>query len=192
MKTIFQKIALAIFLLVPNLIQAQEEHEQHESEHSEHAEDSHHKHMIGLMLGHTHLSGGVVDGKTQWLVVPSFALNYNYFFSHKWAAGLHTDIILEEFVVESHSEGHEETTVEREYPMSFIGMGTYKPKHWLALMLGGGVETDPHETFTLIRLGIEPSISLNERWEVVFSTIYDIKFDAYNSWSLSVGMARLF
>ena len=71
-------------------------------------------------------------------------------------------------------------------------MGSYKPYHWLALMLGGGIETDFGETFQLVRIGVEPSISINPKWEVVFSMIYDLKVNAYNSYSISVGMARLF
>jgi len=57
-----------------------------------------------LGLGHTHISEGKVDGKTKWIALPSWSLNYDYWISNKWAVGLQNDLILETFVIEDHKE----------------------------------------------------------------------------------------
>ena len=192
MKSIF----LAGFILgMCQIVYAQEDHkhqtEGHEEEHKEHQEE-HHKHMISLVLGHAHVSKGVENERTTWLVLPAWALDYNHFINPKWAVGLHTDMIIGNFEVKSNSGGDGGFSIERSNPMSFVGVVSYKPLHYLAVILGSGVEYAPEETFTLFRVGIEPSIELSDKYEVIFNMSYDFKIDAYNNWNLGVGIARLF
>ena len=146
--------------------------------------------MISLQIGHTHLSEGVKNGEKQWLNLPSWAIDYNYLISEKWIAGLHTEIIIENFEVRSHRTNEE--IIERTRPVSAVGVVGYKPLPRWAIMVGGGFEYSKEETFGLIRIGIEPSIELSHKWEIVFSMVYDIKLDAYNSWAIGAGVARLF
>ena len=39
---------------------------------------------LTLGLGHTHVSEGKIDGKTEWLALPSWTLNYDYWISDKF------------------------------------------------------------------------------------------------------------
>jgi len=189
-----KSIFLIGFILgICQILYAQEEDKHQHEEHQEDNHEEYHKHMLSLVLGHAHVSKGVKNERTTWLVLPSWAIDYNYFISPKWALGLHTDIIIDDFEVESGSEGNGGAiTLERSSPISVVGAVSYKPLHHLALIVGAGVEYAPEETFTLIRLGIEPSIELSEKFEVIFTLGYDFKIDAYNNWNLGVGIARLF
>ena len=191
MKSIF----LAGYILgMCQILYAQEDHNKEHGEHQEMHQEKSHKHSLSLILGHTHLSEGLKNGEKQWISAPSWAFNYNYLINHKWAVGLHTDIIIEEFQVKSDKTGtgDEDIGIERSFPISIVGAGSYKPLHYLSVIIGGGIEYAPEETFGLIRIGLEPSVELSEKWEMVFSMVYDLKIDAYNNWTLGVGVARLF
>ena len=161
---------LAIFAILTPL--AAQEHNQHNQEEQNNAP---HRHMISVQIGHTHLSDGARNGQTQWII------------------GLHTDMIIENFEINSgRSSGGDLNTIERSRPISVVGVGVYEPIHRLGIIAGGGFEYAPEETFGLVRIGVEPSIEINHRWAIIFSVLYDIKIDAYNSFSLGFGVARLF
>jgi len=117
---------------------------------------------------------------------------YNYSFNEKWALGLHGDIILETFFVEqngSENEGGSNELLEREYPISLVGAGTFKPIEHLGIILGGGLEFDKSQSFGLIRFGLEPNLMLSDRIELILNLSYDIKIDAYDNWNLGFGIA---
>lgn len=153
----------------------------------------HYKNSFSLLVGHAHISQGIQDGRTKWLVLPSWMISYNRNLSEKWSIGVHTDIIIEDFVVEDLSRNAEEgATIERSYPISLVLAGTYKPLHRLGIILGGGIEYAEEETFGLVRLGLEPNIKINNQYEVIFNLSYDLKFNAYDNWNLGVGIARMF
>ena len=170
---------------------AHEEHEEHATHSEDHAEQ-HHRHMISVEIGHSHASDGIRKGERGWITLPSWAINYNYQLAESWMVGLHTDIIIENFEVTSTNRNDGESTIERTRPVSVVGVAAYKPTHRLAIISGAGFEYAPEETFTLIRLGVEPSIPLSSKWEIIFSMVYDIKIDAYNNWAMGVGVGMLF
>jgi len=183
-----------VFILGLHQLQAQEDLElETEIETEEH----YHKHVISLGLGHSHINEGFDEnGNNEWLVLPSWMLDYNYWFKENWAVGLHTDMIVENFRVEDHSgeAGEEPTegTIERENPIAIVGALSYKPIKWLSLVAGGGVEYEADESFGLMRLGIEPHMEVLEKWEIFANLSYDIKFDAYNTYNLAIGIGRGF
>lgn len=173
------------FLFVFNVLSAQ-----HNSTDSV---QEHNKNSFAISIGHAHISQGVKDTKTQWLALPSWMMSYNRSLSEKWHIGLHTDIIIEDFLVEDVSKNASENTfIERSFPISLVLASTYKPIHNLGLIFGAGVEYAEEETFSLIRLGIEPNIKINSTYEVIFNLSYDIKIQAYDNWNLGIGIAKSF
>jgi hypothetical protein len=146
-------------------------------------------HGIALMPGHVHVfEGRDEEGNKKVLSMPSWAVDYNYFFHPKWAIGLHTDIIIEKFEVESY--GGE--TIERSYPVAPAFMGIYKPTdHW-SFLLGMGAEFAEEGNFALTRAGIEYSGELPKDWEVFGSLSYDYKWNGYDTWGIGIGIAKLF
>jgi hypothetical protein len=146
------------------------------------------RHEISLLIGHMHIAESVEGGGKTWHTLPSWELNYSYFIHPQWLVGLHNDIILEEFLIET-TRGE---VVERSYPIGMVATVGYLPVHYLTLLLGTGVELAHEEQFAMIRLGIEPTLKFNTKWEMLINLSYDIKIDAYDSWSLSAGIARRF
>jgi hypothetical protein len=156
----------------------------------EHEENPEKKHAILFFLGHAHITEGVrTDGKRVVLSVPAWGLDYNYELTEKWAIGLHSDIILENFLVENLSD---ENVIERSHPIASAFVASYKPGKHFSFLSGFGGEYDKEESFFLIRLGVEYGVDISEDWEFVANIINDLKPSAYNSIGIGVGIARKF
>ena len=104
---------------------------------------------VAVLMGHTFIPMGPSHDR---LAVPSWGIDLEYWFNHKWGAGLHNDIEIETFLVEH--EGHEEVLT-REYPLVLTLDALYKPWKQLVLLVGPGWEFEPTEDFFLIRAGVE-------------------------------------
>lgn len=168
---------------------------QHETKKNEHEETSEHtelkKHSISAVLSHTHINSAKENANgSNWIAAPSFCFNYNYNFSHKWAIGLHNDIIIENIDLEHTHEGGE--GIIRQRPISMAIMGTFKPLKHLAFLAGGGVELSKHEDFAVIRLGVEAPFHMPNNWEIFGSLTGDIGIDSYDSVTFGIGVAKLF
>ena len=186
---------LLALLLPPASLGAQTGEPEEEGAHAEegqegHEGEEHHsiagRHRITLGLGHTHIEEAAGDGGTEWLVAASWALNYDYWLSDRWAIGIQNDLIVEEFVIE---HGDEEF-IERELPFAVIPSVLYKPREWLTLMFGVGREFTTTEDFTLTRFGIELGWHVAPDWEVGGATYWDAKWGFYDSWGLDFSVSR--
>ena len=164
-------------------------HAQEERGSKEHA-----RHEVSLLIAHTTVSQGInVDGERTWLMLPSWGLNYNYWLSQRWAIGLHTDLITETFVVtENHNEAEGEPEVERTRPIAPAIMASYRPHHHWAFTGGAGAEFAKEGDLFLMRAGTEYTIHLGGPWETSGSFAYDFRFDAYDSYTLGIGITRTF
>lgn len=160
--------------------------QEHESNHEE--EEFEYRHAIGLKISHTNIINAIEGDDKSVLRVPSWALNYNYLFSERWALGLHTDIIIETFVIED----ADEVEVERELPWSTAIVGTWKFAKNFGISAGGGVEWEKNRNFGLIRFGLDygfhiPSFSI----ELAGFLNYDILVDGYDAYSIGFGITKL-
>jgi len=155
---------------------------------NEHEEINHHS--ISFLISHTIITEGIENNEKTLVSVPSWAINYNYSFNEKWAIGLHNDIIIEDFVIEKNKD---EEIIERSTPIASIIVGTYKIIEGFGIELGVGMEFEKSENFGVARIGAEYGIEIpNKKLEVLFAIDYDILFDAYNSFNLGIGIAKLF
>lgn len=152
------------------------------------------RHEVALLLAHTHVAQGVnADGDLTWMALPSWGLNYNFWISPKWAIGLHTDLITETFVVkENHNEAKGEPEVERTRPIAPAIMASFRPHHHWAFTLGAGAEFAQEGDLFLMRAGTEYTIHLGGPWETSGSFAYDLRSNAYDSYTLGIGITRTF
>ena len=178
----FKKVVLLSILFITFLSYSQE------NEANEHEELNHHS--ISFLISHTIITEGIEGDEKSLISVPSWALNYNYSFNEKWAIGLHNDVIIEDFVIEKNKD---EEIIERSTPIASIIVGTYKITEGFGIELGVGMEFEKSENFGVARIGAEYGIEIpNKKLEVLFAIDYDILFNAYNSFNLGIGIAKLF
>jgi len=193
---------LILFFVIPTRAQESEGKEEKHQEQQTDQHESHHKHhALSASINHTIIFSGIKNGETQTSVnVPSFGLNYTYFFNSKWAVGLHNDIILEDFLVKGESSDDHVTKstdeeiviIERGRPISMALMAIYKPIENLGVMAGAGMEFSKHEDYAVIRFGLEAPVHLAQNWEVYGILTYDIMIDAYTSLTYGIGVIKLF
>ena len=158
----------------------------------EETDESHHKNVISISLAHALIKQNIENGTKDWLI-PAFMVDYNHFINEKWLVGIHSDFLLESFEIERfNSDGTEDVILEREYPVLVVGAVSYIPVHHLAVIAGGGMEFEKEENFAVLRLGIEPYLNISEKWDMIFNLTYDIKINGYDTWTIGVGIARLF
>lgn len=153
-------------------------------------DEFHPYHSLGIVLSHaTMFEGRDENGHRKTLKLPAWGLDYNYFFHPRWAIGIQADIIVEKFLVEK----HDGETIERDYPFAPAAMVTFKPtEHW-GLKFGAGAEFESEENFFLNRVGVEYGTHFgNHNWEVFGTLGYDIKWNAYDTWVLGIGISKIF
>lgn len=180
---------LLLFLLFQATLSAQKHHKQTDS--TSHASSEHRKHSIAILIGHSHISQGFQNGKQDWWALPSYAIDYNYRLSRHFSFGLHNDIIVEDFVVETKAND-ENQSLSREYPFLVCLVSTYHFKEHFGFTLGFGREFEPVENFNLIRLGAEANFNLPNHFELLINLVYDYKLGGYDTWVHGVGIAKLF
>jgi hypothetical protein len=147
-------------------------------------------HRITIMMANSHIpSATEVDGDKAMLVIPTWGLSYDYWFSEKWAVGLHSELFLEQFKIKKSGT---EQTVERSYPVGVSLMGLFKPAKRWAFLAGMGREFEKHENFSFISLQTEYGFELPDNWELNLNLIYESKIDAYDTWTFGVGFSKFF
>jgi len=145
------------------------------------------KHSLGFVIGHARIGQGRnAEGDKEFLAVPSLAFDYNYWFSERWALGLHTDFLNENFFIEN-EEGE---ILERERPIAPAIMGVYKPSERWAISLGVGKEYSNEQNFTLTRLSIEYGVEIRKGWEVFGVLSQDFRWTAYNVTTIGLGLSK--
>jgi hypothetical protein len=149
-------------------------------------------HSVGLAIGHAHVfEGRDAEGNKKKLALPLWGIDYNFQFAPKWMLGLHTDIIIETFEVEKHLEnGGSGEVVERNYPVAPAIMGFFKPDHHWNLGFGFGGEFAGGENYVLNRAAIEYGVNIRKGWEVFGALQYDIRWQAYDTWTIGIGIAK--
>ena len=120
-------------------------------------------HKVTLVMANSFLKNLVDETTSNILVVPTYGLNYDVLFRYKWGFGLHSDIVLQQFKVESHGEDVE---LIRENPVALCAIGSFKPLPPLTLIAGYGVEFEKHENIQLFRIGAEYGFHLPGNWSL--------------------------
>ncbi len=181
-------LIVSVFVTTAFLCSSSVGQERAEKEKKEEKEEAFKPHsQLGLVIGHAHIfEGRDESGKKKTLDVPSWGIDYTYVFHPKWSIGLHTDIVIEKFKV----EGEGGSVIERSYPIAPALMAIYKPgKRW-SFLFGLGEEFAKEENLFLNRAGIEYGVELPKGWEVMGTLAYDVRWKAYDTWSIGMGISK--
>lgn len=156
-------------------------------------EETKKRHRVSLAIGHSLVGQGVDDnGNNSWLSLPMWMLDYDYSLSRKWSIGLHTDVITESFKVEGFILNKEIEEIERAHPISALAALSFKPGSHVVYIIGFGGEFSKSGNYFMTRLGFEYGIELPGDWELAPGITYDLKWDAYDSFSIGLGVGKKF
>lgn len=149
-------------------------------------------HSLGLNIGHEHVFNGVQeDGSRKTLILPYWGLDYNVQFARRFSIGLHVDYVNEDFEVEKNLESGEQD-VHRTRPLAPALMGMYHLTERWKLGLGAGGEFSKEENYFLNRLAVEYGVEIRKGWEVFGVLQYDIRWKAYDTWTIGLGISKSF
>ena len=166
-----------------------EDHEGEQDVSSEHGHEAFRKHhTVYAMMAFSYIPS-IIPGKEQReiLAVPTWALNYNFWFHPKWAIGLHNDLILQQFQVERHSDKEE---IIRSYPVAVKVVVSFEPIHELVIMTGYGKEIEPNKILDVVTAGVEYGIPIRNGWEAGLSLCFDWNIENYVSWMFGIGFGK--
>ena len=147
------------------------------------------RNKVSLSITHTHIPTGINEnGQSSWLMLPSWSLDYDYSITGKWGAGLHTELVIEDFQYEK----EEGIILKRSKPFSMALVGTRKFGEHFSLFAGGGMEVASEGTLGLFRIGGDCGWELPGEWELSLNLVFDFKVDNYNAWVLGFGVGKRF
>ena len=170
-----------LLVMLPLLASAQEEGE------------SSRRSRLTLGIGHTIVGQGVDDkGSRSWRALPMWVIDYDYSLSSRWSIGIHSDLIMERFKVEGYFLEPENTAIERHYPVAGLAAASFKPGRHSIYSIGMGGEFSDTGNYYMTRLGFEYGFELPGDWELAPSLTYDIKWKAYDSFSISLAVGKKF
>ena len=161
--------------------------EDHESNEHGHEEFNKH-HNISAVMAFSFIPS-IVPGEAERevLAVPTWALNYNFWFHHKWAVGLHNDIILQQYKIERH---HDKDELIRSYPFAVKAVVLFEPIHQLAFLTGYGKEFELNEILDVVTLGVEYEIPIRNGWGTSFNLTVDWNVNHYVSMMFGIGFGK--
>lgn len=138
---------------------------------------------VAGFISHTFIPS-VVEGDR--FAIPSYGLDLEYWINDRVGIGLHNDIELESFVIESND--HEQ--IVREYPVVSTLDLLIKPWKGLAFQVGPGIEMDKHGSYYLMRVGVEYEVELWHHWDLYPTFFYDTRTDGYSTFSFGLGVGK--
>ena len=145
-------------------------------------------HRLTLVIGHSHVFGGIREnGKKGLKVFPFWGFDYDYWISNRFAIGVQTDMVVETFEVEN----HENTVIERTRPVTTVAAAIFKAGKSIGFIAGMGGEFAQEGNFAVTRLGMEAGWEMKNNWEFGISLVYDIKWNGYDSWGIGFGITKL-
>jgi hypothetical protein len=148
------------------------DHKGHEKEHL--------THRVAFFTGNTI----VPDGETRSgvLVVPTFGLDYQYWFSHRWAAMASFEMELLNYTVET----EDGVFIERDTPIVLAISGVFEAVDRLGLLFGFGMEFERTESLWLIRFGGEYAFPVQNNYDIAIIVFGDIK---EKFWAITTGLS---
>lgn len=158
----------------------------HLIEHKAKSEQEPHFRFAALIL-HTFIPTDTPSGPDV-LILPTIGLDIEYWFNHKWAIGLHNDIELESFEVET----EEGVFVNRKTPIVFTLDTIWRPKKNWVFLAGPGIEIESDKNYALFRLGVEYEFEFIEGIDLSPNLVYDIRNDAFDTFSYGLGVGFRF
>lgn len=179
-------LKVLLIALLPHFSFGQAHHHSVENHrHDKNIDPHHERHPLRLafLLGHGMVPETAGEGI---FFVPTWGLDVDYHINDNWSLGWHSDIELENYKV----VGADNEIIELETPVVSTLDVFYRLNHNLLLGVGPGLTREQGEWKSLIRLGLEAEVPLNDRWEWTPTIYVDQRIDGHQVWTVALGVAH--
>ena len=159
---------------------------------SHESEDSHEfKHFrVAVGIGHAYIPEAS-NSNTDFVVIPAFGLEAQYWFNHKWGLALKSDIEVATYFVEN--ENRDSNEIIRKNPVIMAIPVLFSPwNNHFTFILGPGIEFEEQKNFSVFRIGIGSEIEFGNHWDFAPEIIYDLKDGHINSLTIAIGVGKRF
>lgn len=138
-----------------------------------------------IMMANSHVPNAF-EGDKRVAIIPTWALDIDYYFHPKWSVAFQADMKVQSFEVEK-----EEILLERSYPFSGAFVLHYHAKRHWSFYAGPGYEFEKNENLSFFRFGSEYSFEITEKFEIALNLAYETKQDVYNAWTFGIAFNKL-
>lgn len=157
-----------------------------------HNEENNHeiKHFrVAVAIGHAYIPKAKSENSTV-VVIPTFGLDFQYWFNHKWGIALKSDLEIATYRIEDNNNTDE---LVREYPFIVALPVLFSPwGNHFTFILGPGIEFEGHNNFSVFRIGVGSEFEFGNHWDFAPEIIYDLKDGHINSLTLAIGIGKRF
>lgn len=145
----------------------------------------HHRHPLRLavLLGHGMVPD--VEGHGVYFI-PTWGMDIDLHLTDHWSLGWHSDVELENYIIVDNNGER----IELETPLVTTIDVFYRLNHNVLIGLGPGITREQGAVKTLMRLGVEGEVPLNDRWEWTPTVYVDQRFDGHTVWTVALGVAH--
>lgn len=159
----------------------------------DHAEDLHSKDgkpfRVAFFLGHGYIPAAEFEGH-KFAIIPTYGIDFQYWFSNKWGIGFKTDIELAHYAVPDESGNQ---IILRNNPLVLAIPVIYEPfGHGLNIFAAPGIELEEHHNFSVFRFGIGYEVSVGKYFDCGTELVYDLKNGNINALTWAIGVGKRF
>lgn len=173
-------ILLLLVVCQPLFSQSHSEEESHDFKHF----------RLSAAIGHAYIPKAISENSSV-IVIPTFGLDLQYWFSHKWGIALKNDLEIATYFVENKNENSNELI--RKNPVIMAIPVLFSPwNNHFTFILGPGIEFEEHENFSVFRMGVGSEFEIGNHWDFAPEIIYDLKDGHINSLTFAIGVGKRF
>ena len=143
--------------------------EQIPDEVNEHEKIRHH--WINLFTGYTFINEAISENGTEFIVVPTIGIDYEYKLNHRMSLAWVNDFELASYVVEK----NDSENLTRSFSIGSPVVFAYEIFPFWGVYAGPGFEFEEHEGFAVAKLGTEFIKEFEGGWNLALSLSVDIK-----------------
>lgn len=146
---------------------------------------------ISMNIGHCYIPKAQFSNDEQLVVLPTWGLDFQYWFSEKIGIGLKNDIENASYRVRYRSNSSD--LLFRERPVIVSIPVFYKPwNNGLAFMLGPGIELEENSNLFVLRVGVSYDFELGRHWDFAPEIVYDHKGTSIDAFTIAMGVGKRF
>jgi len=145
-------------------------------------------HRVGIILGHGHVIGAETANGKNLVTIPTWGLDYSYWFNPKMGIGLKSDIEIMDYVIVD-NEGN---TLIRENPIIVSILFLYHTRKGWNFLTGPGIEFEENHNFFIYRIGASYEFELPNHWDFAPEALFDVKDGSIGSFTWGIGVGKRF